>query len=628
MSWLPRFGAVVGRRGVRFRVWAPAANRVSLAIESSDASTPMLPLEHEPDGCWSIETSGAAPGHRYGFRVDDGPPWPDPASRFQPDGVHGRSEVVDPRTFAWSDAGWQGPESHRLVFYELHVGAFSDAGTFDGVTARLPYLRDLGITAIELMPVAAFPGRWNWGYDGAALFAPSERYGRPDDLRRLVDCAHAIGLAVFLDVVYNHLGPDGAYLAAFSDRVLSRRHRTPWSTGINFDDEASGIVRQFFIENALHWLIEYHLDGLRLDATHAIADDSPTPFLAELASAVRANIEGRRVHLIAEDARNLNAIARPTTEGGWGLGGVWADDLHHQIRRHVAGDREGYYADYDGTTADIAGTIRKGWFYCGEMSRYRGRPRGTDPTGLPAHAFVVCLQNHDQVGNRAFGERLSHQVPPDVFRAASALVLLAPETPLVFMGQEWAASTPFLFFTDHRGELGSNVSAGRREEFRHFTAFAKPARREQIPDPQDERTFFESRLRWRELDEEPHRSMLAWYRALLSLRRETSEWFTDDLNDVDAWAPDDGTVAVLWRGRGARALLIVARLSGGGRVALRLAPTLRPLSVGQAFGRPRLSSERPDFAPDRIPPDITVDRDGALSIRFGRAGALAWTLPA
>jgi maltooligosyltrehalose trehalohydrolase len=626
VSWPPRFGAVAGHRGVHFRVWAPAASRVSLTIESSAASTPTLPLEHEADGCWSVETPEAAPGHRYGFHMNDGPLWPDPASRFQPDGVHGLSEIVDPHAFAWSDAGWQGPESHRLVFYELHVGTFTDAGTFDGVTARLPYLRDLGITAIELMPVAAFPGRWNWGYDGAALFAPSERYGRPDDLRRLVDHAHASGLAVFLDVVYNHLGPDGAYLAAFSDRVLSRRHRTPWSTGLNFDDEGSAVVRQFFIENALHWLIEYHLDGLRLDATHAIADDSPTPFLAELASAVRTNIDGRRVHLIAEDARNVNTIARPTTEGGWGLDGVWADDLHHQIRRHVAGDREGYYADYEGTTADIAATIRKGWFYSGEMSRYRGRPRGTDATGLPAHAFVVCLQNHDQVGNRALGERLNHQVPPDVFRAASALVLLAPETPLVFMGQEWAASTPFLFFTDHRGALGSNVSARRREEFRHFTAFSEPSRREQIPDPQDERTFFESRLRWRELDEELHRPMLAWYRAVLSLRHETSEWLTDDLNAVDAWAPDDETVAVLRRGREARALLVVVRLSGGGRVALRLTPALRLSSTGAVLGGPRLSSEHPAFAPDSAPPDITVDSDGALSIDFERAGALAWTI--
>ncbi|MPY90474.1 MAG: malto-oligosyltrehalose trehalohydrolase [Luteitalea sp.] len=613
--WQPTFGAVLTTHGVQFRVWAPTASRVTLHLESPRETTRAVPLTRESDGCFTTIVEDARPGDRYGYRADEGPLWPDPASRYQPEGVHALSEIVDPSAFTWSDAGWRGIEPARLVVYELHVGTFTEAGTFDAVAERLPYVRDLGVTALELMPVAAFPGGRNWGYDGGALFAPSERYGRPDALRRLIDRAHALGLGVILDVVYNHLGPDGAYLAAFSPLLFSKRHHSPWGRGLNFDDEGSDVLRRYFIDNALHWLVEYHVDGLRLDATHAIVDDSPTPFLAELAAMTRARVQRQHALLIAEDSRNLDVIARPTTTGGWGLDAIWADDLHHAIRRHTAGDSEGYFADYSGTTSEIATTIRRGWLYRGEWSRYRNASRGTDPTALPPHAFIVCLQNHDQIGNRARGERLNHQVPLEVYRAASALVLLVPEAPLLFMGQEWAASTPFLFFTDHAGELGGKVTAGRREEFKHFTTFRDARTRDAIPDPQVTDTFLQSRLQWDEPNREPHRSTLTYYRALLALRRETADWFSDDLTDVDAWAPDEGTVVVGRRGRDS-CLLVVARLSGDGLVSL---PTAR---IGAGSWQLRLSSEDAAFSHDAQPFTFEARQSDGLVISFRRPGAL------
>jgi maltooligosyltrehalose trehalohydrolase len=637
--WRSTFGAVIRGAGVQFRVWAPTASRVILHLEPRAGRSREIPLAREDDGCFAATVEDAQPGDRYGYRMDDAPVWPDPASRCQPDGVHALSEIVDPSMFAWSQTVWHGIEPTNLIVYELHVGTFTDAGTFDAVTERLPYLRDLGVTAIELMPVAAFPGSRNWGYDGAALYAPSEQYGRPDALRRVIDRAHALGLGVILDVVYNHLGPDGAYLAAFSPHVFSTRHDSPWGRGLNFDEPGSEVLRRFFVDNALHWLVEYRVDGLRLDATHAIVDDSPSPFLAELAATVKADVKAPRRLLIAEDSRNLDVIARPTSDDGWGLDAVWADDLHHTIRGHTAGDHEGYYADYKGTTSEIAETIGRGWLYRGEWSRYRNAPRGTDPAGLPWHAFITCLQNHDQIGNRAHGERLNHQVPLEVYRAASALVLLAPEVPLLFMGQEWAASTPFLFFTDHSGALGRAVTAGRREEFRHFAAFNDPRARDRVPDPQAHDTFLRSRLRWEERGREPHQSTLAYYRRLLSLRRQTMSGLDNDRTKTAAWAPDEGTVAVL-RLAPERAVLVVARLSGQGTVSLsaeRLAgqaadsPDLlvrrSPNGEGGKVGPTGpwsvlLSSEDTLFAPDPQPLTFDPSPSDRLAISFQRSGAL------
>jgi len=521
MNAPPRLGAFPERTGTRFRVWAPAAEHLDLILEPRAGSGDLVTqtLDAVGDGYFEGFVAGIGAGQRYRFRLDPGSgpgqapgdPLPDPASRFQPEGVHGPSEIVDPDISAWSEGEWPGIPQPDLVFYELHVGTFTPEGTFRAAMEKLDDLRDLGITAVQLMPVADFPGRWNWGYDGGALYAPSRAYGSPDDLRAFVDRAHSLGLAVFLDVVYNHLGPDGAYLAAYGP-VFTDRHHTPWGDAINLDDEGSEGMRGFILDNALHWLREYHFDGLRLDATHALVDDSEPHLLAELSEAVAA-LPGPPRTLVAEDHRNLNTLLRPRPEG-YGLDAVWADDLHHLVRNIIAGDTEGYYADFaDATTADIAGTLRRGWFYDGRPSKTTGEPRGTSAEPTRPGQCVVCIQNHDQVGNRPMGDRLTETTDLASYRAASALLLFAPELPLLFMGQEWAATTPFQFFTDHNDELGPSVSAGRKDEFKDFPGFEG-----EVPDPQDPATFEASKLDWAEREHPSHAHILALYRALLALR--------------------------------------------------------------------------------------------------------------
>lgn len=506
----PLIGATVVAGGTWFGVWAPRAQRVDVMLEAGNS---VLPMSQGAAGYFVCFANGVQAGALYRYRVDGGTAYPDPASRFQPLGVHGPSMVVDPARYAWRDADWQGIAQKDLVFYELHVGTYTPSGSFNGVRERLPYLRDLGITALELLPLADFPGRWNWGYDPAAMFAPSRAYGEPDDLRALVDAAHRDGMAVFLDVVYNHFGPDGAYAPALSPLFFSARHHTAWGPAVNLDGEGAASVRHFFSCNALAWLSEYHLDGLRLDATFALHDDSPQHFLAELAEKV-VQLPGPRRYLIAEDPRNLNTLVRPQTSGGYGLDGVWVDDFHHQVRCSLTGENEGYYADYQPGTQAIADTVNRGWLFTGQHSVHLNGPRGTDPTGLAPEHMVFCLQNHDQVGNRARGDRLTATVDLAAYRAASALLLFVPELPLLFMGQEWAATTPFMFFTDHAPELGKQVSAGRKAEFKSFTSFGG-----EVPDPQDEATFLQSRLRWDEAARAPHAGILALYRDLLARRR-------------------------------------------------------------------------------------------------------------
>ncbi len=505
-------GALVQPDGVLFRLWAPEAKQVALLLETDGRALPM----QADQGYFECHVAGLEAGARYRFAADGADPLPDPASRFQPEGVHGSSQVIDPSEFRWSDSQWRGLPLRQCVFYELHLGTFTQAGTFRGAAQRLPYLKDLGITAIELMPVGDFPGRWNWGYDPAAMFAPSQAYGTPDDLRALVDAAHQLEIALFLDVIYNHFGPDGAYATVFG-KFFTDKHSSPWGQGINLDDQHCEGARNFFIDNALHWLNEYHIDGLRLDATHALQDDSQPHFLAELAVAVQS-LEGRKRYLIAEDDRNLDTLIRPRSSGGYGLDAVWADDFHHQIRNVTARDSDGYFLDFAQTSAaDIATTLRQGWFYTGQKSLHRGEMRGTDPSGLSMDQFVLCIQNHDQVGNRAMGDRLHHQVSLSLYRAASALLLFAPELPLLFMGQEWAARTPFQFFTDHNEQLGTLVTEGRKREFAKFTGFQRD-----VPDPQDPATFQRSKLNWDELNQPLHAGMLSLYRDLLNLRAQAA----------------------------------------------------------------------------------------------------------
>ncbi len=564
-----------------FTVWAPERRSLELVLEEDDGSPlDVRPLARDAQGCWSGVFGDVRPGALYRYRLDGAADhtFPDPASRFQPRGVHGPSQVVDHRAFQWTDHSWRTPPLDRLVIYELHTGTFSPEGTFGGIVDRVPYLAQLGVTAIELMPVGDFPGDYNWGYDGVAMFAPARCYGTPDALRVLVDTAHHHGLAVILDVVYNHFGPDGAYATAFSPYYFSNRHQSPWGDGINFDGAHSAQVRRFFIENALQWVLDYHVDGLRLDATHAIVDDSSPHFLAELTATVRTAAK-RDVIVIAEDHRNLARMTQPVDAGGYGLDAVWADDFHHEARVHTAGDRDGYYTKYTGSARDVAETLRKGWL------------KGDDTSSMAPSRFVICIQNHDQVGNRVDGARLHHEIDPGAYQALSVLLLMAPQTPLLFMGQEWAATTPFQFFTDHHEELGRQVSEGRRAEFAAFDRFS--AGEAHVPDPQETDTFHRSVLNWDERQASRHAAVHALYQQLLQLRAShpalqtrtgNVEPGTNDRPSFEVAALDEHTVALRRTSRdGDAALLAIVRLSGGAaRVPVDAGFTRVLISTGNA----------------------------------------------
>lgn len=626
--WRPTLGAWLdeGGTGTRFRVWAPEARTVEVVHLAASGDEAVVPLERSSDGTFEGRVKAARAGDRYLYRLDAKGTYPDPASRYQPEGVHSPSAIVDPAAFRWTDRGWRGLKREDLVIQEVHVGTFSPEGTFAGVTGRLAWLAELGVTAIELMPVADFAGERSWGYDGVDLFAPSRCYGTPDDLRRLVNEAHRVGLAVILDVVYNHFGPVGNYAAAFSPFYLSSTHESVWAACVNLDGEQSKPVREFFVENALHWVHEYHIDGLRLDATHELHDASPRHFLAELTTRVRASAPDRELVLIAEDHRNLAKMMRPESAGGWGLDSVWADDFHHQVRRFLAGDHEGYYRDYTGSIGDLVATLNQGWFYRGQYSLHLGEARGTDPQELAPRSFVFCLQNHDQIGNRAFGDRLHAQIDMPAYCAASTLLLTAPATPLLFMGQEWAATTPFLYFTDHEEDLGKLVTQGRRQEFRHFLAFVDPEARERIPDPQALSTFEASRLDWSESERPPHASILRLYRALLALRRHEPALRSNRRGDTHAIALDDASLALIRRSSedgGGVTLLIVVRLRGAAEICLEDCagmdiPAYDNLEVV-------LTTEDPAFAVDPCPVQVEPTR-GDLRIRFQRPGAVVLRL--
>jgi maltooligosyltrehalose trehalohydrolase len=463
----------------------------------------------------TVTVDDVTPGNRYGYRIDGRGPLPDPVSRSQPDGVHGLSEVVDPNAFRWRDASWRGVSLADLVIYELHVGTFTPEGTFDAAAARLPELRALGITAVELMPVAEFPGRRNWGYDGVALYAPHHAYGGPDGLKRFVNMAHAIGLGVILDVVYNHLGPEGNYLDRYGP-YHTEVYRTPWGRAVNYDGRGSDEVRRWAHDNALYWIAEYHVDGLRLDAVHGIFDFGALAFLEELSDQVHelGRQLGRKVQLLAESDLNDPRLVRPPEQGGFGIDAQWADDFHHTIHAALTGESDGYYADFAGV-ATIADVLREPFFYARRYSRFRGRVHGRSSAGVPRHRFIVSSQNHDQVGNRAFGERLSTLVPSDRLRLAAAIVLLSPYVPLLFMGEEYGETAPFHYFIEHGDEaLAQAVREGRQRE---FTEMARSA---PAIDPQAEETFTRSKLDWTKRDSDDGRRLLALYSDLLALRRE------------------------------------------------------------------------------------------------------------
>jgi 1,4-alpha-glucan branching enzyme/maltooligosyltrehalose trehalohydrolase len=515
------FGAELDDGGrVRFQLWAPSARSVALRLEAPGPEHE-IPMGAEAEGWFRTEVSDAGPGFRYRFRIDEDFLVPDPASRSQPEGVHGASEVIDPCAFHWQDAAWHGRAWEEAVLYELHVGTFTARGDFAGVAERLDHLVDLGVTAVELMPVAECPGEFNWGYDGVYPFAPEQCYGRPEDFKALVEAAHARGLMLLLDVVYNHFGPEGNYLPRYAEPFFTKRRRTPWGAAIDFEGEHSRTVRDFFIHNALYWLEEYNLDGLRLDAVHAIHDASRPDILTELAEAVDERLEHRQVHLILENDRNEARRLERDAQGATRLfSAQWNDDIHHALHVLLTGERAGYYVDYaDHPIRHLGRCLAAGFAYQGDSSGFRnGAPRGEPSAHLPPAAFVSFLQNHDQVGNRAFGERIVSLADPEAVRAALAVLLLAPSPPLLFMGEEWGCEQPFPFFGHFGRTLAARVREGRRQEFARFPEFRDEAARERIPDPGARETFESAALRWDDLGLPRHRKWLAYYRRLLETR--------------------------------------------------------------------------------------------------------------
>lgn len=495
-----------------FRVWAPLRERVEVKVLAPVEQ--LVPMERDAEGYWQATVQGVGPGTRYLYRLDNERERPDPASRCQSEGVHGPSEVVDHKAFRWKDRAWKGLPLRKYVIYELHVGTFTSEGTFDAVIARLADLRDLGITAIELMPVSPFPGERNWGYDGVYPFAVQHSYGGPDGLKRLVDACHGHGLAVVLDVVYNHFGPEGNYLGEFAP-YFTDKYRTPWGQAINYDDAYANDVRSYIVGSALAWCRDYHIDALRLDAIHGIFDFSARHILQEIGEAVHSFARARRRHhqVIPESDLNDVRIISPVEQGGYELDAQWNDDFHHALRTLLTGERRGYYEDF-GRVEDLSTAYREGFVYSGRYSTYRKRDHGNRSKDRPADQFVVFSQNHDQVGNRMLGDRLTTQVSRESLKLAAACVILSPYIPLLFMGEEYAEMAPFLYFVSH-GDPGliEAVRKGRAAEFRAFSWEGEP------PDPQHENTFLRSCLSWDQRTEGEHGVMLAWYRMLLSLRR-------------------------------------------------------------------------------------------------------------
>lgn len=546
---------------MRPRVWAPAAWSVALVLGEH-----RQPMAHDEGGWWEADADLT---HRtdYAFSVDGGPPRPDPRSAWQPSGVHGASRVFDAGRFGWTDQDWRGRDVRGSVLYELHVGTYSDAGTLDGAAEHLPELVELGVDVVELMPVAPFPGEHGWGYDGVGLYAVHEPYGGPAALQRFVDHAHGLGLAVCLDVVHNHLGPSGAYVGDFGP-YWTDAHHTPWGAAINLDQPGSEEVRRWIVDSALRWFRDFHVDALRLDAVHALVDESPRHLLAQLSDEVAALSSelGRPLGLIAESDLNDVVSVTPTSEGGWGMTAQWADDVHHAVHALVTGERHGYYADF-GTPEVLAKALTGVFVHDGEWSSFRQLPWGRPvPAGTDGHRFVVSASTHDQVGNRALGDRPSAKLPADALAVEAALILLSPFTPMLFMGEEWGARTPWQFFTDYpEPELAEAVREGRRREFGgHGWAEVYGSASVDVPDPQDPATFLRSKLDRSELEDPASDRLRRWYRDLIQLRKEVPELASGDLGAVRVrWGTDPAAGGSAWSG-----WVVVER--GHGRVLINL----------------------------------------------------------
>jgi len=600
----------LGDGRVRFQVWAPRCESVEVEIVHPESRTLQL---RPATGGYFIDTTRGEAGLRYFYVLNGERRRPDPSARALPGGVHGPSEVVDTHASAWTDGGWQGLPLKDMVIYEVHVGTFTPEGTFDAVIPRLEELREFGVTAIELMPVSSFPGSRNWGYDGVGLFAPQRTYGGPAGLQRLVDACHTHGLAVILDVVYNHLGPEGNYLAEFGP-YFTDRYKTPWGQAINYDGEDARGVRDFIIANALYWVREYHIDSLRLDAIDGIFDGSPVHILRELNDAVQrlARRLGRIIPVVAESDLNDRRVIDPARKEGYGLAGQWSDDFHHCVHTLLTGERNGYYADF-GSLKQLAKAYTDGFVYDGQCSSFRGRPHGTPIRDVPAERFVVCAQNHDQVGNRARGERLSSLVDFEALKLAASALLLSPYVPLLFMGEEYGERAPFLFFTDF-GDPGLReaVTHGRRREFAGFGWTGK------VPDPQDPTTFARSKLNWNLRTEYPHRWLFEYYRALLALRRQHPVLGVGGKRRLQTQELDDQTLAVFRRGPDGSAAFGVLHFAPEGRtIRLRVPPGPWRRLVDSAEARyGGLGRKSPAFLP--------VLRGGCAEIEMAGYGAAVY----
>jgi maltooligosyltrehalose trehalohydrolase len=532
--------------GVHFRVWAPRRRSVAVVIEDGQSGREFS-LEPDAAGFFSGIVDQAADGTLYRFKLDGGESlFPDPASRFQPDGPHGPSRVVDPGRFEWSDAGWKGIRINGQVIYEMHIGTFTHEGTWASAMAQLPELKRIGITLLEVMPVADFPGRFNWGYDGVNLFAPTHLYGEPDDFRRFVDRAHTLGIGVILDVVYNHLGPDGNYLREFSDTYFSSLHKTEWGEAINYDSTDCAPVREYFLDNVIHWIGEYHIDGLRLDATQAIVDDSEVHILSEIVRTAREAAKGRGTVVVAENEPQHIKLVQSPAVGGYGLDALWNDDFHHSAMVAMTGHNEAYYTDYLGKPQEFISAAKYGFLYQGQWYRWQYRRRGTGDRSLPASAFITFIQNHDQIANSGRGDRCHAMTSPGRYRAMTALLLLLPGTPMLFQGQEFAASGPFCFFADFEENLKQLVRDGRIGSMSQFRSLATEEGKASLPDPGDPRTFERCKLDFSEREE--HAGVYLMHSDLIRLRRTDPVFSEEKRADLDGAVLSDQAFVIRFFG--------------------------------------------------------------------------------
>lgn len=557
--------------GIHFRVWAPERFKVSVSLDGREESV-MLEREAGSEGYFSGLIAGPRAGDRYSYLLDDDEyRYPDPASRYQPEGVHGASEIIDPSDFKWTDQNWRGVSLSNQVFYELHFGTFTPEGTYLAAAEKLPLLKEIGVTVVEVMPVAEYQGSYGWGYDGVDLFAPTRNHGRPDDLRQFVDTAHRIGLGVIHDVVYNHFGPDGNYTRAFSPHYFSSHHVTDWGDGLNFDAAHSQPVREFVIGNAGYWIDEFHFDGLRLDAVQAIVDDSSEHILKKLTQRVRDAAKGRQTIVVAEDEYQRTRFFTPVDKGGYGLDGSWNDDFHHAARVAATGQAEYYYSEYQGSPQELISAVRHGYLYQGQWNSRQKKFRGSPTRGIPARHFVTFLQNHDQVANSATGQRLHQLTSSGRFRALTTLWLLAPGTPMLFQGQEWCASSPFHYFVDHPVELAKLVREGRWDALRQFGRVRGRERTRPQVDPTVRATFEECILDWSERDR--HSQWLELHRDLLRLRREDPVFAAQDAGNIEGAVIGNEAFLLRYYGEAGNDRLLLVNLGRD----LDYHPTAQPL---------------------------------------------------